>query len=45
MVKRPHTRVPDALSKNPKPLKIEAVSDERVITDGTMMVHLYADSG
>jgi glyoxylase-like metal-dependent hydrolase (beta-lactamase superfamily II) len=41
VVKRPHTRVPDALSKNPKPLKIEAVADERVITDGTMTVHLY----
>ena len=45
MVKRPHTRVPDALSKNPKPLKIEAVGDEKVITDGTMTVHLYAIPG
>ena len=34
MIKRPHTRMPDALAKNPKPLKIEAVGDERVITDG-----------
>jgi glyoxylase-like metal-dependent hydrolase (beta-lactamase superfamily II) len=41
VVKRPHTRVPDALSKNPKPLKIETVSGEKVITDGTMTVHLY----
>ena len=41
IVKRPHTRVPDALSKNPKPLKLETVTGERVITDGTMTVHLY----
>jgi glyoxylase-like metal-dependent hydrolase (beta-lactamase superfamily II) len=41
VVKRPHTRVPDALSKNPKPLKIETVVGEKVITDGTMTVHLY----
>jgi glyoxylase-like metal-dependent hydrolase (beta-lactamase superfamily II) len=45
VVKRPHTRVPDALSKNPKPLKLETVSDERVITDGTMTVHLYSIPG
>ena len=42
IVKRPHTLVPDALSKNPKPLKVETVSDEKVITDGTMTVNLYA---
>jgi glyoxylase-like metal-dependent hydrolase (beta-lactamase superfamily II) len=41
VVNRPHTRVPDALSKNPKPLKIETVVGEKVITDGTMTVHLY----
>ena len=29
IVKRPHTRVPDALSKNPKPLKIETVPTRR----------------
>ncbi|RPI56039.1 MAG: MBL fold metallo-hydrolase [Acidobacteria bacterium] len=45
IVKRPHTRVPDALAKNPKPLKIETVSDEKVITDGTMTVHLYPAPG
>ena len=45
IVKRPHTRVPDALSKNPKPLKIDTVSDERVITDGTMTVNLYPIPG
>ena len=42
IVKRPHTLVPDALAKNPKPLKIETVSDERVITDGTLTVNLYS---
>ena len=42
IVKRPHTRVPDALSKNPRPLKLETVSDERVISDGKMTVHLYS---
>ena len=42
IVKRPHTRVPDALSKNPKPLKIETVADEKVMTDGTMTLQLYA---
>jgi glyoxylase-like metal-dependent hydrolase (beta-lactamase superfamily II) len=41
VVKRPHTRVPDALSKNPRPLKIETVAGEKVITDGTVTVHLY----
>ncbi len=45
IVKRPHTRVPDALAKNPKPLKIETVSDEKVITDGTMTVQLYPIPG
>ena len=41
VVKRPHTRVPDALSKNPRPLKMETVTGAKVITDGTMTVHLY----
>ena len=40
VVRRPHTLVPDALSKSPKPLKIETVSDEKVLTDGTMTVNL-----
>jgi glyoxylase-like metal-dependent hydrolase (beta-lactamase superfamily II) len=45
IVKRPHTRVPDALAKNPKPLRIEVVSSERVISDDTMTVNLYAVPG
>ena len=42
VVKRPHTRVPDALARNPKPLKLETVTDEKVMTDGTMTVNLYS---
>ena len=42
---RPHTVVPDALQKNPKPAMIEGVSGERVLTDGTMTVNLYPVTG
>jgi hypothetical protein len=42
IVRRPHTRVPDALAKNPRPLKMETVAEEQIITDGKMAVHLYA---
>ena len=45
IVKRPHTRVPDALSRNPRPLKMETVGDEKVITDGKMTLHLYPAPG
>jgi hypothetical protein len=45
LAKRPHTIVPDALGKNPKPATIEPVTDEKVITDGTMTVNLYAVTG
>lgn len=45
IVKRPRTRVPDVLAKNPKPLKIETVSGEKVITDGARTVHLYPAPG
>jgi glyoxylase-like metal-dependent hydrolase (beta-lactamase superfamily II) len=45
LAKRPHTIVPDALAKNPKPAMIEGVTDEKVITDGTMTVNLYAVTG
>ena len=31
--------------KNPKPATIETVSDEKVITDGTMTVNLYPVTG
>jgi glyoxylase-like metal-dependent hydrolase (beta-lactamase superfamily II) len=45
MAARPHTVVPDALQKNPKPPSIEGVSGERVLSDGTMTVNLYPVSG
>ena len=45
IVRRPHTRAPDALSKNPKPLKLETVADEKTITDGKMTVQLFATPG
>jgi glyoxylase-like metal-dependent hydrolase (beta-lactamase superfamily II) len=45
IVKRPHTIVPDALAKNPKPLDFRGVGDETTLTDGTMTVKLYAVEG
>ena len=42
IVRRPHTIVPDALSKNPRPVKIETIADEKVITDEAMTVNLYS---
>jgi glyoxylase-like metal-dependent hydrolase (beta-lactamase superfamily II) len=45
LAKRPHTVVPDALAKSPRPATIEGVGDERVITDGTMTVNLYPVTG
>jgi glyoxylase-like metal-dependent hydrolase (beta-lactamase superfamily II) len=38
---RQFTIVPDALSKNPKAPQIEAVSDKRVLTDGTKTIEIY----
>jgi len=38
---RPHTIVPDALAKNPKPLKIDSVDGEMILTDSTMTLNLY----
>ena len=45
VVKRPHTLAPDALSQHPKALTIEAVAGEKVISDGTMEMHLYEVPG
>jgi glyoxylase-like metal-dependent hydrolase (beta-lactamase superfamily II) len=42
IVKRPHTRVPDALSKKPTPLRIETVGDEKILTDDAMTMRLYS---
>ena len=37
--------MPDALAKNPKPLKLETVDDEMVLKDATMTVALYHIAG
>jgi glyoxylase-like metal-dependent hydrolase (beta-lactamase superfamily II) len=42
---RPHTIVPDALARAPKPLKVEPVGEEMVIKDAAMTVILYPVSG
>jgi glyoxylase-like metal-dependent hydrolase (beta-lactamase superfamily II) len=44
-ITRPHTLAPDALARNPKPLKIETVGEEREIADSTMTVELYHIAG
>jgi glyoxylase-like metal-dependent hydrolase (beta-lactamase superfamily II) len=44
-VGRSHTIVPDALARNPKPLKIETVDDELIIKDSAMTVALYHIAG
>jgi hypothetical protein len=41
LVARKHSLVPDALERNPKPLKIEAVDEEVTPKDNTMEVRLY----
>lgn len=38
---RAHTIVPDALSKNPKPIKVTPVDEELVLKDAAMTVNLY----
>ena len=42
---RAHTIVPDALAKNPKPLKIETVDEELELKDATRTVNLYRIAG
>jgi hypothetical protein len=41
LVARKHTIVPDALAKNPQPLKLELVDDELTLKDKSMEVRLY----
>jgi flavorubredoxin len=41
LVARKHSIVQDALARNPKPLKIEAVDDELTLKDKSMEVRLY----
>ena len=45
MAARPHTIVPDALSRNPKPVTVETVDDEIVIEDPARTVALYHVAG
>jgi glyoxylase-like metal-dependent hydrolase (beta-lactamase superfamily II) len=45
VVKRPHTIVPDVLSKNAKPLKIETVDQDMELKDATRTVNLYRIAG
>jgi glyoxylase-like metal-dependent hydrolase (beta-lactamase superfamily II) len=37
----PRTLLNDSLAKNPKPVKVEAVAEKKVYTDGTRVVELY----
>ena len=41
LVARKHTIVPDALAKNPRPLKLELVDDALTLKDRSMEVQLY----
>jgi len=42
---RPHTLAPDALAKNPKPLKLEPVDDSMVIKDAKRTVQVFHIEG
>jgi glyoxylase-like metal-dependent hydrolase (beta-lactamase superfamily II) len=44
-ISRSHSIGPDALAKNPKPLKIETVDDEMTLKDAAMTVNLYRIAG
>ena len=44
-VARPHTIVPDALSKAPKPLTVTPVDEELELKDATMTVNVYHVAG
>jgi len=41
MTSRPATRFPDALGKNPKPIKIVPVDDRLILKESSMEVHIY----
>ena len=45
LVGRSRTISPDALTRNPKPLALETVAEERVYEDETRAVHLYHIAG
>jgi len=44
-ITRPHTIVPDALAKSPKPLKFEGVDEELELKDGMQTMELYHIDG
>src|SRR5262245_27961460 len=44
-ITRPHTIVPDALGKIPKPLKFDGVDEELELKDGTQTMELYHIDG
>jgi len=44
-ITRPHTIVPDALAKSPKPLKFEGVDEELQLKDGMQTMELYHIDG
>ncbi len=41
----PHTLNPDRLWKSKKPLKLETMTEKKVLTDGNHVVELYHDAG
>ncbi len=45
MARRPHTRQPDDLAKNPKAVAVETVDAEREFKDATMALTLYHVAG
>ena len=45
VAKRPHTLSPDALAKNPKPIKIETVGAEKTVKDSTRTMQLIHMAG
>ena len=44
-IRRPHTIAPDALAKNPKPLKLVSVDEQQEFKDATRTVELYHIEG
>jgi glyoxylase-like metal-dependent hydrolase (beta-lactamase superfamily II) len=45
MARRSHSRRPDLLEKNPRPVSVRTVSDALTLRDGAMEVQLYEISG
>jgi glyoxylase-like metal-dependent hydrolase (beta-lactamase superfamily II) len=45
MIKRPHSRQPDALQRNPRPLQLRVVDAELTLQDSTMTMVLHPVNG